>query len=600
MANIVDEFDYLKSCMPQGIERNKPYVRKNFNYINDINNGVYSNVNGLTLVQYDLTGIYNSSELTNLSDHFLIIPTVTCVAVTNVAAPPQALAASSFASVNLKTGNSCIIHQADLQIDGKTVVQLQPYSNIMYSFDQSSKMSEDDLKLHGKIKGYASSLDSPNASIYSGTFNTPTVVANVCAPGIVNNSPFGYVGAAGNNTSLANAGFGTQVQSGIQNFNVANKASQEKINWSAAAGTGQNQNNFFGNSASALMLTQNLNQELRPYNILNIAGTCRTYYDYLYIRLGDIFGCYDSIGLLKKYSGILRLYVNTGIVSVSVQTANSTNLLFNPARSTFTNTCPIFINNLGVASAYSATAFTDITAGFFIASVPNYTITTAGGAAVNFSTLGVSQSQLLNTRYYYSSILMDSLKLADYLASNQAKTIINKSFLYNTYTAISANGNFSQLIQSGVRNIKSVIVFPLISSSILGFNQSSSCFDPCGGLGTSPLSLLNFQVSLGGVQQLYSTLNYDFENFIEQMSIYNKGSINEYGVESGLLSYEWWQSNRVYMVNIRSSNDDDLTARNVTISFLNNSNVAIDILVYVIYEDEYVLNCATGQIIQKQ
>jgi hypothetical protein len=195
---------------------------------------------------------------------------------------------------------------------------------------------------------------------------------------------------------------------------------------------------------------------------------------------------------------------------------------------------------------------------------------------------------------------MDSLKMADYIASNQSKTVISKTFLYNTYTNITRSQNFSQLIQSGVRNIRSVIIVPYLSSTINTFSQTNSPFDPAGGLGSASISLLNLQVNLGGVQQLYTTLNYEWENFVEQISEYNKDSANTYGVESGLISREWWDMNRFYLVNCRGTNDDDLTARNVTISFVNNTQVPIDILIYVVYEDAWTVNVATGSVVQQQ
>ena len=43
------------------------------NYINDINNGVYTN-NSLTLVNFDLGKIYNSQKFTETSELFAVLP----------------------------------------------------------------------------------------------------------------------------------------------------------------------------------------------------------------------------------------------------------------------------------------------------------------------------------------------------------------------------------------------------------------------------------------------------------------------------------------------------------------------------------------------
>ena len=41
-----DNYEFSKSTAPQGVQMETPYSNKQWNYINDINGGVYSN-NGL-------------------------------------------------------------------------------------------------------------------------------------------------------------------------------------------------------------------------------------------------------------------------------------------------------------------------------------------------------------------------------------------------------------------------------------------------------------------------------------------------------------------------------------------------------------------------
>lgn len=585
MANIVDQFDYVSSMTPQGVELNKPYTSKNYNFINDINNGVYSNSNGLTLVSYDLTSIFNSSTATNPTDHFLVIPTVTAMQLSdNAGAPVAPSLTSSFAAVGLKTGTNCIVHSADIQVDGKTITQIQSFTNIVSNINLVSQMSVDDLKLHGRIRGLSlAGLDNPNSMVY-----TPAVAAATAAftsqPGISNNQVF-------NTGTILNE---DQTISGAQNTNTCNTALKQRTAWSYNASAGGSTNNFIGTLSS----TNTFNQELRPYS--EIIGNQRVWYNYLYINLGDLFPIFSEMGILRRFGAVLRIYFNTGFVNTIVQ--NNT-LTFTPASgngssTSFTNTCPIMINNLGTCAgggSYGAGAFSQLTGGFFIGSAPNYNYPIAGGT-VNFNGLSC---QIRNTRYYYSSILLDSLKYADYLASNQSKTIVSKCFLYNNYNNITPQTSWSQLIQSGVKNIRAIMVIPLVSSVINSFSQYSSPFDPCGGCGGAPLSLTNFNVSVGGVQQLSSNLNFTYENFVEQISIYNKSTHDTYGIESGLISYEWWLNNRIYLCNIRSTADDDLSNRNIVVQFNNNNNVAIDVLFYTLYDEEWVCNVATGSFTQK-
>ncbi len=49
------------------------------------------------------------------------------------------------------------------------------------------------------------------------------------------------------------------------------------------------------------------------------------------------------------------------------------------------------------------------------------------------------------------------------------------------------------------------------------------------------------------------------------------------------------------IVNIeRSAIADKLQPRNINVSFTNNSQVAIDLLVFIFYSDELNINCETG------
>jgi hypothetical protein len=578
MANIVDSYDFIKASTPQGVELNKVYTDKQYNFISDINNGVYSNSNGLTLIQYDLTSIFNSAKATDCASHFLLLPCTTVMTCTNGAAA-VAPSAGSFAAVTLKTCTNSLVHSIDLQVDGKNVISLQPLTNIISGFNLASQLSVDDLKTHGRTKGFPKSgLDNPNSMEFLDA--TAAVAPFTSVPSISNNLCYITNTTSSSDQSIA----------GIQNFGVANTSIQEKTAFTYA----------YGNSASgfdALRNDNQLNQSLTPYTI--ISGTNRIWYNYYVIRLGDLIPVMDNISLIRRFGAVLRIYINTGVVSTQV---SNQSLTFDPAYSTINASCPITINNLGACAAgpnpYATGTFTDLTVGFFVGRPPAYSFTTAGGALINYN--GLAAPAISNTRYYYSSILVDSLKYADYLASNQSKTVVNKTFLYNSYYKIDPTNSWSQIIQSGVKNIRAVIVVPLISSSVYGFNAYASPFDTVGAAGCGhPLTLTNFNVSIGGVQQLSSTLNYDFENFIEQVALYGKNTSTEYGVESSLFSYEMWNNNRYYIVSPRSTADDDLSPRNIVIQFTNNNNIAIDIIVFTVYEEEFTVNVATGSFTQK-
>ena len=86
-----------------------------------------------------------------------------------------------------------------------------------------------------------------------------------------------------------------------------------------------------------------------------------------------------------------------------------------------------------------------------------------------------------------------------------------------------------------------------------------SPFDTCPAT-SAPISLTNLQVSVGGVNQLQSTLNYTFENFIEQINLAEALTSSDMGISCGLFNQAYWEMFRHYYVNIERSAITDNTS----------------------------------------
>eukprot|EP01036_Dinobryon_divergens_P032654 gene32654-42292_t len=149
------------------------------------------------------------------------------------------------------------------------------------------------------------------------------------------------------------------------------------------------------------------------------------------------------------------------------------------------------------------------------------------------------------------------------------------------FTGAYNNGStYSALVQSGVSNPRGVLLIPFISNNINGstsaaitgittFSQIQSPFDTAPAT-SAPISLINLQVAVGGVNQLQNALNYCFENFIEQVSLYEKVNLGDLA--------------------------DLMTPRNINVTFTNNSNVTIDVMVFTEYFQEMTVDVETGLI----
>ena len=560
---MTDTYEYEKSSRPQDIDDYSPFTDKQYNnYINDLNGGVYTNTS-LSLVQFDLGQIYNSQKFTNPGDMFVVIPVAMVAAFNNAGTALVPPVAGSAQLLSTKTNFMHLIHQADLQINGKTIESTQSFVNVAKHFQMLSEMSVGDLATIGATLGFGESIDNPRSAKFVDTANI----------GFTNN-----------------AISGSRYQSGIKtalNSGTANDAILSKLNRFTEV-----TNNF--NGITTLLSANNLNNEHKPtYQVL--ATNYMVWYDYAVIKLGNLFESIANIGLVRKFDCTIRLWLNTGTVNATVANPNATttSMTLTPANNTFTNTCPFTINLLNDTSANGGVpaAVTRICAGLYISKPP-----TTSFDGVNLNTSGASHP-LPTCRIYYSQVQLEPTKSLTYIENNRSKKVVYRTILTNQYNNTSSGGNFNQLINSGVIHPTGILAVPYVSSQYAtGFKDFAwkSPFDTAPAT-SHPLSLTNFQVSVGGVNQLQSTLNYTYENFLEQVNLAEALTSADFGVSCGLINQQYWEMFRYYYVNIERSNITDKNVpRNINISFTNSSQVGVDTLVFIFYSDEFVIDVESG------
>jgi hypothetical protein len=280
-------------------------------------------------------------------------------------------------------------------------------------------------------------------------------------------------------------------------------------------------------------------------------------------------------------------------------------MLTSSSSSTFTNTCPLIQSSLPTGATIIPTTATGIVSGLFV-----YSATSTNVFGVNLALSG-AQNPMNACRMYYPQITLKPEKLIPYINQNRAKKINFTSVLTNQFNGITAGSSFSALVQSGVKNIRGILIIPLISSAINGlanttaplltgitaFSQLLSPFDTAPAT-TNPISLTNIQVAIGGVNLLQNTLNFTYENFLEQVSLYEKLNQADIGLSCGLISQLYWENAyRVYYVDSTRCNNADMnTPRNINISFNNNSLQTIDCLVFSEYYVEKIVDVELGTV----
>jgi len=435
-------------------------------------------------------------------------------------------------------------------------------------------MSTNDLVTMGHSLGFSPTLDSVKSMRY---VPTQAGAANGGGNGLSNNR---WIGTADNATALTAS----------QNSGVANSALQYKIGKYVDTTVNSVTNGIMGNIVTKAQLAN----EFRPYYETN--GSFMIWYDFAVIKLSHLFESLDKLGLVRRFDATMRLWVNTGTVNVTVATPGAT-VQYNltPSNNTFSNTCPLSVNYLNDATFGVPATTTNIVAGLYIAKPPTTTF-----AGINLSTSSASHP-LLNCRLYYSQIVVHPEKSIKYIEQNRNKKVVYRSFVSGLYNSIGKGAAFNSLINSGIVHPTGVLIVPFLgaatgTNSGFGDYQWKSPFDSCPAT-TSPVSLTNLQVSIGGQNILQSNLFYTYENFIEQVNLAEQLTSSDFGVSTGLINQGYWEWSRWYWVNVeRSQLADKLQPRNVNNSFNNNSEVPIDVMVFIFYSDEFVVDVETGLI----
>jgi hypothetical protein len=301
----------------------------------------------------------------------------------------------------------------------------------------------------------------------------------------------------------------------------------------------------------------------------------------------------------------LRMYVNVGAVQLTINTPSTTTTTYKSFTTSFSNTCPFTVNLLTgdtAAGGFSNVGAVLLTAGLYIAKPP--ASISGGGTSVAFTQI---QSAMSACQLYYSNVKLDLTSESEYINANRAKQIIYEKIYFASVNNVPSSGLVDKTITSSIKNPIALVIVPFVSKSgntgsllaggALGFAQYESPWDTAPSTG-APLSLTNLSVSLGGKKVANEVLNYSYENFLHQVSLAETLTSSDIGLNVGLVNQEYWESNRIYYMDLaRSREVDKDTPRELTFKCTNNSLVPIDVLIFAVYLDKFSIDVVTGAIV---
>ena len=226
---------------------------------------------------------------------------------------------------------------------------------------------------------------------------------------------------------------------------------------------------------------------------------------------------------------------------------------------------------------------------------------------------GLANTALQSCRLYAPLYKFDPVCESRYL-SQKTKTITYKDVVSYQFTSIPSQNNFNVLVSQGMKNICSVLTVPYIASGQNGINPSTGAFWNNGLLSSKPSTLLspfstsgatpdpvilnNFNVQIDGVNQFLQDEMYDFEAFKHQLIASNQlnGNLTT-GLTSGLINEKMFSYlYRYYYTNCeRELPTVKGKERSIQVKGRNLCSLPIDLLIFVEYEREMVIDIATGQ-----
>lgn len=179
--------------------------------------------------------------------------------------------------------------------------------------------------------------------------------------------------------------------------------------------------------------------------------------------------------------------------------------------------------------------------------------------------------------------------------SNMNKSVKYHDFYQYTVKNIGAGETFNQLVSNGISNLKAVLLVPFHNA----LNNNANPFDD--GLPQLYAHINSFNVLVGGANVLHQDSRYTYQTFVNEF--FNEFGINgnqSRGLGSSLIGFEDWQRKPYYYVNCSRVPDENAKAyRSLQVTGKNMTKLAMDYVVYAIYEKEIELNVVNGAIEKK-
>lgn len=519
----------------------------------------------------------NSNRFMSYREAYLQLPMVMTLTsdANNVGFAPATAGTSADYACGLKNWFGSVVHSIQVDWNGVTVIQQTNFQGLYNSFRLMTSLSLNDIQTQGASMGFY-----PDDAL-SVVFNAAASVHGIGTCFTQNTPPLTIVSGTFNS---------------YNNGNIGMIKRQQYINYDPAGLTAIGADAF-----STLLSAANVAQVYKShiFSKTNDGAAARGEVQWAIngiVKLKHLHHMFEKMPLLKGTFLKITMQLNNSVVSFTSAGAGGvltvTNVQVGSGGVSPLQIAPAVAAAGAIPSAGSAAVFP---AGAYTLSLAvGASVLTTQTAVVGVTASPMSRNITLNVPSY---VFAPAYEMA-YIGSPIKKIVYEDIYNYQVLN-VAAAGLFNNLITNGLANITKVLVLPFFTTAANGnVNPLTSPFDAAGTGVTSPLCLLSqFQVVVSGANALYNTQRYSYQQFVEQLSGANAINGDETdGLTSGLISQiDFETAYNYYYVNVSRCLDvEKAVPKSVSIQGQNMSGKAIDLLVFLAYEQTISVDVLSG------
>jgi len=544
------------------------FLNQSWLQVLDSNNGSYSS----SQATLETTSLASSDRFMDYREAYLTIPLLLTLgnqANNNTSGLANATDVSKL--MGLKNSYTSLIHSMSVDLNGTNIIQSTPFSELYNAFKLMTSLSWNDVATQGATIGFY-----PD-DVLAATAFTANNVGGAAGMVVNNNDKLTPTLTAAEVGMKGNNGFANRLR--YINFDA-----DAKVNGAGAE------------VAQSVFLTKAAADQLYKSQVITkhaggaSASPVVQVQVMAIVKLKHLHSYFQNVPMSKgcQYRFIFNLNQSTSTLSTDGSVVTSESVV----KSSYGGVVPLMLASCAGSGAGMAAAAGGVRADL---SVGNTCLdnTLAGYAGTTTSNLG--RSIQLHVASY---VLNPSLEAAYISAGSNRKVVYDDVYSF-TIKGVEPNANVNQLVTSGIRGIKSVLLVPMLSqASNGGINEFQSVQSSCGGGDVGMLhALTNFNIQVGGVSQLSQNARYGYELFNEQfagVNAINAGMTD--GLTSGLINERGWSQKQgyIYLAVNRGTELEKSSPKSVQVQFQNLSAKTIDYYVYITYETSINLDVGLG------